>query len=260
MTGPMSNMFPATAPVMSSSTSPMMAKASPFASNVGKAMGTAPIKPTAPGAYTGPVSAGNGTYGNMGTGLSTPAQGVPGVSSGKAYNPNVSPSTFTPATSPDSAQLPDYGTNSGPGIMQQWFNERATGTDPGWEYATKRGLTALDNEAAARGGYNSGAAEQGDRDFMANALSQREGQLDTLAGGASNEYDRNLATMLGMGMGLAGGQAGLGGTYDVAGANAMSGANNAGLQYGAQSAMIPYMANQNFMNQAFGLGGAWALA
>lgn len=213
---------------------------------------------SSPGSYTGPVSAGGGTTGTMGaTGM--PAS-PPTPASPYAYNPTSTPSTFSPASSPAAAATPDYGTNSGPGIMQQWFNERATGTDPGWEYGNKVGLTALDNAAAARGGYNSGAAEANDSNFMANSLAQREGQLDALAGGASAENTAETGQMVGLGMGLAGGEAGLGGAYDVAGANAMSGANNAGLQYGAQATMLPYMANQNFMNQMFGLGGLAALA
>lgn len=147
-----------------------------------------------------------------------------------------------------SSAPPTYGTESGPGILQQWFGERANGADPGYEYATKRGLTAINNEAAARGGFNGGASEQQDSDYLANMGSQREGQLDTLASGASGERGNQLSTMLGFGTGLAGSEAGLGSAYDLGGANAMSGANNAGLGYGAQAAMIPYLANQGFLS------------
>ncbi len=151
-----------------------------------------------------------------------------------------------------------YGTESGPGIMEQWFGERANGTDPGYEYTTGRGMKALDNAYAARGMYNSGAATQGQSDFLANSGAQREGQLDQLAGAADASRNTHLATMLGLGTGLAGGEAGLGAGYDITGANAMGSANNTGLGYGAQASVIPYSANQNFMNQIFGLVGAGA--
>lgn len=199
-----------------------------------------------------PIAAGNGTYGNMGTNLVTPAQAVPGVTGGG--------SAPVSGLGGDPNATPTYGTESGPGLLDQWFNERATGTDPGWEYATKRGLTALDNGAAARGGYNTGASAQQDSDYLASMGSQREGQLDALATGASGERATSLNTMLGLGTGLAGGEAGLGAAYDIGGANAMSGANNTGLSLGAQGIGLQYGANQNTMNQLMGLGTIAALA
>lgn len=208
------------------------------------------------------IAAGNGTFGNMGTNLVTPAQAVPGVSSGLAYPPADQPAPGVNPT-PGAANgppAPTYGTHSGPGVLEQWFDERANGTDPGYEYATKRGLTSLDNAAAARGGFNGGASMQQDSDFLANSAAQREGQLDTLASGASGERQANLNSMLGLGMGLAGGQSGLGAAYDVGGANAMSAANSTGLGLGAQGIGLTYGANQNTMNQLMGLGTIAALA
>lgn len=160
----------------------------------------------------------------------------------------------TGATGTGSSPAPTYGTESGPGILGQWFNERATGTDPGYEYATGRGLTALNNQYAARGGYNSGAALQGDSDYLANMGSQREGQLDTLASGASGERQNSLATMLGLGMGITGGEAGLASNYDLGAANALNTGNAAALQLGTNAALAPYQAKQGLMNNLFGLG------
>lgn len=173
-----------------------------------------------------------------------------------AVNPNLPNSTVPGAA----GAAPTYGTQSGPNLMDQWFGERASGTDPGYEYATSRGLTSLDNAAAARGGFNGGASMQQDSDYLANMGSQREGQLDQLAGGAQSADQSQLNTMLGLGMGLAGGQAGLGAAYDTSGANAMSAANSTGLSLGAQGVGLQYNANQNSMNQLMGLGTLAALA
>lgn len=176
----------------------------------------------------------------------------------------MDPSTLTPPQSSGygASSTPTYGTQSGPGIMQQWFSQRASGTDPGWEYATKRAGTSLDNAYAARGMYNSGAALQGQGDMLANMTSQREGQLDALAGGASNEYGADLNRMIGMGTGLANSEAGLGSAYDLGAGNALNTGNAAALQLGTNAAMIPYLAKQGLMQNLFGLGslGLGALA
>lgn len=195
---------------------------------------------------TGPVERAQGT---------SPTSGKFGTALGSAINQPPKPDATIGAIPSN-----QYGTESGPGIMQQWFGQRATGTDPGWEYEMRRAGTALNNQYAARGMYNSGAATQGLGDMYAGAVANREGQLDQLAGGASAERANQLTTMLGLGTGLAGGQAGLGAAYDTSAANAMSGANSLGLQLGTQAAMIPYMANQQTMNQLFGLGTLAALA
>jgi len=122
------------------------------------------------------------------------------------------------------------GSESGPGILEQWFNQRVNGIDQGYEYAMDRGHRNINNEAAARGGYNSGAALQNLRDFDANMGAQREAQLDSLAGGASGEHQRRLEDMFGQGNAIAGGQAGLAGQYDIASGTGQAGINGAILQ------------------------------
>lgn len=99
------------------------------------------------------------------------------------------------------------GSQSGPGILENWFNQRANGTDPGWEYAMGHGTAMLNRASAARGGFNSSAAFQGLSNLYANGASQREGQLDQLAAGASGEHQGNVDTSLKYGLGLAGDQA-----------------------------------------------------
>lgn len=216
--------------------------------------------------YNGGISAGNGTYGALGT--NAPTGGIGNVSGATPTSPSqttgpapgAADAAAASAAAGTAGSAPTYGTQSGPGTLNQWFGERATGTDPAYEYLSKRGLTSLDNAASARGGYNGGASMQQDSDYLSNLGAQDLGNLDKLAAGASGENATSLNTMLGLGMGLAGGQAGLGGAYDLGGANAMSGANNAGLGYGAQGTALGYGANQNLMNQLFGLGSLAALA
>jgi hypothetical protein len=226
------------------------------------APGTAPISPTgeypgfssatAPGtaATTPPLNSpfgGPEIYGAPGTTYAgVAAAGGTGTGTSPVSSPAPAPST-SPAT-------PTYGTQSGPGILQQWFGERANGTDPAYEYTTGRGIKALDNAAAARGGFNGGASMQQDSDYLANMGAQRQGQLDTLAAGASGENANQISQMLGMGMGLAGGQAGLAGGYDTGAATDWTNANNTGLSLSGQAAMIPYLARQQMMSQLMGGG------
>lgn len=123
-----------------------------------------------------------------------------------------------PVRSQTAAEAPasTYGSQSGPGILDQWFNQRASGTDPGWEYATGRATDAINNQYAARGGYNSSGATQSIGDMFANATAQRESQLDSLATGASNEHQNSLNSMFTQGLGIANGVSGAGEQYGLA--------------------------------------------
>lgn len=148
-----------------------------------------------------------------------------------------------------------YGTESGPGILESWFKQRAEGTDPAFEYASKRGMQELGTRSAAAGGFNSGAARQQESDFMANLTAQRMGQLDALAGGASGEHQGRLDSMFRTGLGLAGGQAGTSGAYDLGAANALNTANQAILAMYLNKAGVDSQSNQQGLNNLFGLGG-----
>lgn len=130
----------------------------------------------------------------------------------KTWNASPPPAPAAPAAPAG----PTYGTQSGPGILDQWFNERASGTDPGWEYATGRAADSINNQYAARGGYNSSGATQSLGDMYANATTQRESQLDALATGASNERQNSLNSMFTQGLGIANGVSGAGEQYGLA--------------------------------------------
>jgi hypothetical protein len=171
----------------------------------------------------------------------------------QSNNPAVNPNLPVTMSVPQQA-APTYGSESGPGLLEQWFGERAGGTDPGYEYAAGRGMKSLDNAFAARGGFNSGASVQADSDYLANMGSQREGQLDSLAGGASGERANSLSTMLGFGNGITSGMAGLTGGYDLGAANALNTGNAAALQLGTNAALAPYQGQQGLMNNLFSLG------
>lgn len=152
------------------------------------------------------------------------------------------------------APAPTAGTASGPGILEQWFNMRASGTDPAYEYALKRGTRDINNEFAARGGFNSGGAMQRIGDFEANMAAQRMGQLDSLAGGASGEHQGRLNSMFSQGLGLAGGQAGLSSGYDLGAANAMNQNSLAAIQLGLDKAGVDPKMRQQILDSLFGLG------
>lgn len=161
------------------------------------------------------------------------------------------------ATGPETPGVPDYGSQSGPGILESWFNQRATGTDPAFEYASKRGLESIANRSSAAGNFNSGATRQQESDFMANLVAQRMGQLDALAGGASGEHLGRLGMMFGQGQGIAGGQAGLSSAYDLGAAGNIAAANNAMNQMALNSAGQQQQANSGFVNNLMSLYGLY---
>lgn len=136
------------------------------------------------------------------------------------------------------------GTESGPGILEDWFNQRASGTDPAYEYAMKRGGDAIDTRMAAGGSFNSGARAQQQSDFAANMGAQRLGQLDALAGGASGEHQNRVNSMFNQGLNLAGGQSGINSAYDLAAGRSMSDALSALLGYTTNKAGVDSKSNQ----------------
>ncbi len=152
------------------------------------------------------------------------------------------------------------GTQSGPGILENWFNQRAGGTDPAWEYGIGRAQDGINNQFAAAGGYNSSGKFQGLSDMYANAVSQRQGQLDALAGGASGEHQGRLDSMFRTAGNLAGGQAGAASGYDMAAFSALSSAQQNQLQLALDRAGIDPKDSQAISNLAMSMFGNAATA
>lgn len=150
---------------------------------------------------------------------------------------------------------PGGGSESGPGILESWFNSRAGGTDPGYEYAVGRGVKGINDQFAARGGYNSGAAIQAIGDYQANMGSQRESQLDALAGGASGEHQGRLNSMFSQGLGIANGQGGISGMYDIGAGNAISSGNKQAIQLALDRAGVDSKTAQGILSAIFSAGG-----
>lgn len=161
-------------------------------------------------------------------------------------------------TPPPPPPPPERGSESGPGILESWFNQRASGTDPAFEYGMKRGMEGLGNKYAAAGAFNSGAARQGESDLMANLISQRMGQLDALAGGASGEHQNRINSMFNQGLGLASGESGINSAYDLAAANAMSTNLNALLGMFMNKAGVDQKSNQQGLGNIIGFGSLFA--
>lgn len=111
---------------------------------------------------------------------------------------------------PAAASAPAYGSQSGPTYAEDRYTSRANGTDPGWEYATGRATDQINKQYAARGGYNSSGAMNSIGDMFANATSQREGQLDQLAGAATSAHQNALNSMFTTGTNIANGVTGAG--------------------------------------------------
>ncbi len=142
----------------------------------------------------------------------------------------------------------DHGYASGPGILESWFNQRANGTDPAYQYTMGRGMDAVDTRMAAGGSFNSGARGQQLSDFASNMGAQRMGQLDSLAAGASGEYQGRLNSMMMQQLGLSGGQAGTASTYDQAVANAIATGNTQQLQMFLNKAGVDAASTQALIN------------
>ena len=197
------------------------------------------------------------------TGGNRPITEIPKAGFGAPATPATHPMTsFTKpamATAPAAAPSANpYGYASGPGILEDWFNQRANGTDPAYEYAMKRGGDAIDTRMAAGGSYNSGARGQQLSDYAANMGAQREGQLDTLAAGASGERQRRLEDMFSQGLGLAGGESGINSSYDLAAGKSMSDALSALLGFTTNKAGVDAKSNQQGLSNIISLGSLFA--
>src|SRR4029078_10813788 len=106
----------------------------------------------------------------------SPFGGIPNAHGTKATDPNAptpqstinkAMSTVNSARQGAQQQGQPYGSESGPGILESWFNQRVNGTEPAYEYAMQRGGDAIDARMAAGGSFNSGARGQQLSDFAA---------------------------------------------------------------------------------------------
>lgn len=197
------------------------------------------------------------------TGGNRPITQIPttgfGTTAPKTTKPLTSfTNTPAPAAAPATAPANPYGYASGPGILENWFNQRANGTDAAYQYALKRGGDEIDNRMAAGGSFNSGARGQQLSDYAANMGAQREGQLDTLAAGASGEHQGRLNSMFGQGLGLASGESGINSAYDLAAGGAMSNALSAALGFTLNKAGVDSKSNQQGLSNIVSLGSLFA--
>lgn len=183
-----------------------------------------------------------GTFGVVHPDVSTPGStGIGAPGKGGALRGSVNQGEGVPAP-------PDSGSQSGPGILENWFKQRAEGTDPAYEYSLDRGMDEIDNRMAAGGSYNSGARGLQLSDFATNMGARRMGQLDALATGASGEHLGRTEQMFRQGLGLAGGQSGLASAYDLGAAGNIDAANRALTQMFLNKAGVDAAGNQGAIN------------
>lgn len=168
----------------------------------------------------------------MFSGLKKPASITPTLHN-QAYSVGQSrpgSSAAAAAAGPPAPPIPEYGSQSGPTYVEDRYTQRASGTDPGWEYGMGRASDAINRQFAARGGYNSSGATQQLSDMYANSVAQREGQLDNLSAAASGAHQHALDSMFTQGQRIANGQAGVAGAYDQSAGGAMSDAYKAQIE------------------------------
>lgn len=212
-----------------------------------------PIKPDRrPLGTRGGNSPGNTGRGGATVGMGNWAGAAPDPGKGGGKN---TPTTGGEVDTPTPTAPPTGGSESGAGILENWFGQRASGTDPAYEYSMKRGMDSIDNRMAAGGSFNSGARGMQLSDFAANMGAQRVGQLDQLATGASAEHRGRLNDMFAQMMGLAGGQSGINSAYDLAAGGAMSQALAAALGFGTNKAGVDSQSQQTGLNNIFKLLG-----
>lgn len=207
------------------------------------------------GAAAGSAAAGGagGTPSPTGATPYDPAAAAAATAASGAQARGAAEAAAAPVPPPDVSP----GSQSGPGILENWFNQRAQGIDAGYEYGMRRGGDAIDTRMAAGGSFNSGARGQQLSDFAANMGAQRQSQLDSLAAGASGEHLGRLGLMFNQGLGLAGGQAGLASAYDLGAAGNMDAATRAQMQMALGQAGIDSQTNQGRVNNLLSI---WGLA
>lgn len=172
-------------------------------------------------------------------------------------NENKGKVTPLPPGSPP-AGGPTGGSQSGPGILEQWFKQRAEGEDPAYKYSLGRGMDEIDNRMAAGGSFNSGARGLQLSDLAANMGARRMGQLDQLAAGASGEHLGRLDMMFRQALGLAGGESGLVTAYDLGAAGNMEAAADAQRNMYLNKYGVDSQGNQaafNNISSIWGMGG-----
>lgn len=147
-----------------------------------------------------------------------------------------------------------YGTESGNTYLEDRYLNRMSGEDLAYNYAAKRGMEGLGNQYAAAGMANSGAARQGESDFLANLTAQSQGQLDSLAAGATGARQRKTDSMFNTALGLAGGEAGSVSPYALGAAGAMSAADQAYIYMLLNKAGVEGQARQGGLNALFNFG------
>lgn len=256
------------------------------------APGVTPPRPPPPGSAPAPSTIPRTTRNAPGvTNGQSPWKGVSTPLGQAAGNRYLETANRPPELPPDNTA--PGGTASGPGILEQWFNQRvdssgkpgiledwftqrANGSDPGYEYAMRRGIGDINREFASRGGYNSSAALGRISDYTANMGAQRQAQLDqlasgasgekstrttqldTLATGASNEYRSRLADMFNTAGDIANGRAATSGKYDQAIADAIATGNTAELMMMLNRAGIDQQTAQQFVDFMIAGGKTYA--
>lgn len=126
--------------------------------------------------------------------MASPPSGMAGVAGGMAHAP-TSPTTTAPAGPPASGLLSDAGYGEdfykthgqdlmGDSNTERLFDQGMAGSNPYYDEAQRVATKTLNDQAAARGGFNSGATLQAIGNSAANLRGQQAAGLTNLAGDA----------------------------------------------------------------------------
>lgn len=158
-----------------------------------------------------------------------------------------------PAPGAGGGAVNPYGTESGNTYLEQRYLDRANGTDAAYNYAMKRGLDDVDNRMSAGGSFNSGARGQQLGDTASNIFAQSQGQLDSLAAGATGARQNKTDSMFRTGLGIAGGEAGTMTPYALGAGGAMSAADQAYISMMLNKAGVEGKARQGGVDSVLNL-------
>ena len=138
-----------------------------------------------------------------------------------------------------------HGDYTGDGYLEDLYKQRMAGTDQYYNRVLERGTESLNNQFAARGGYNSGAALRAIGDYQANVNAQDFRDRSSLAAAASGEQRNRQLDQWNMLSGLAGQHVNTFNPYFQGGAGAVDNAFNTSTQLRLDRAGANAQANTN---------------
>lgn len=168
------------------------------------------------------------------------------------------PAAQPPAAGPPAAAPPaDPGVLGQDGYLEQLYKQRQDGNDPFYNTLRERGTTAINNQAAARGGYNSSGAMNAIGDYQTGIDARQFHDQADLAAAASGERRGRFSDMWDRGMGLSSAHTNAMKPLGAAG-DALGNADMQAIQLQLDKSGIDPKVKQQILQNMFGMVGAGA--